>query len=65
MRWITKDGRHLSLTCMTCEHLRNSVNKILREGWRPNWLSAILAEIDRRCKPKVEKKEDLKEEETV
>jgi hypothetical protein len=35
---------------MDCAHLRNCLNKILRDDWRKPWLVAILAEIDRRCK---------------
>ena len=48
--WRTRDGRRLPLSGMDCAHLRNCLNKILRDDWRKPWLVAILAELDRRCK---------------
>jgi len=50
--WRTRDGRRLKLSEMDCKHLRNSLNKILRDKWRLEWTYPILAELDRRCKPK-------------
>ena len=50
--WRTRDRRLLTVECMTCEHLRNAVNKILRDRWRMRWLPILLAEIARRCNPK-------------
>lgn len=50
-KWRTRDGRLLDISQMTCEHLRNALNYILRNRFRMHWLSILLAEIDRRCKP--------------
>jgi len=50
MKWRTRDGRRLTLAEMSCRHLRNALNMILRDNWRQPWLASILAELERRCK---------------
>lgn len=50
MIWVTRDGRKLSLSCMECTHMRNSLARIFRmKNWRRRFIGPLLAEINRRC----------------
>jgi hypothetical protein len=50
--------------CMTCEHLKHSIARILRLRWRMHWLATLLAEYNRRCLAPT-KTTDKKETETA
>ena len=46
--WQTKDGRIIPINKMTTQHLQNSINKIVREGWRVEFLPLLKQELKNR-----------------
>ena len=46
--WKTKDGRILSISSMSTQHIRNSLRKISRDKWRTAYAVLLKAELQKR-----------------
>ena len=46
--WRTKTGIVIPINKMTTQHLKNSINKIVRENWRVELLSLLQQELIKR-----------------
>ena len=46
--WKTKDGRILSISSMSTQHIRNSLKKISRDKWRTAYAVLLKAELQKR-----------------
>lgn len=48
-KWVTRDGRHISVYAMETRHLINCINLIKRSrNWRRRWLPRLEAELENR-----------------
>tara|TARA_R110000823_G_scaffold310213_2_gene435024 strand:+ start:837 stop:1079 length:243 start_codon:yes stop_codon:yes gene_type:complete len=47
-QWEMKNGKKIYVSNMTDSHLNNSIDMIVRDNWRENWLNPLLSEQKRR-----------------
>lgn len=43
--WRMKNGKYIRISDMSYEHIENCINKIVREGWRVEYLPILKSEL--------------------